>query len=236
MPTLLELQEHIYTFVLQKLQADSFTCSDAKHLAKTTDEFWVSEFDDVLVAFEQNEQVFSAVECAIYEVLTVIEDYYADPLNNLSGKKTVVTFADITDADIISVVNSIQPGYITDDEAGAELVKQAMLVNVSHAELEGLAKAVLQHDGAGWDSFFTMLAPEYVPPSISEADVKLVKNGTELRALFLRKLPAHEYVEAVYENMLNLTAVPELNIELLLTVSQEPPLAIKFLKLITGKV
>jgi hypothetical protein len=112
------MQQKIYEFVLKKLKELNPTMhfSYAAELARTTDEFFTTAFDDCIKAFNTAEDIVEIEDelgVTIEEVSNVIVEYFLDPMNHPSGyeaRKLVGIDRDTaTQEEIDALIKKIDP-------------------------------------------------------------------------------------------------------------------------------
>jgi methyl-accepting chemotaxis protein len=84
------MQQKIYDFVLKKLKElnPGMHFSYAAELARTTDQFFTTSFDDCIKAFNTSDdmnEIVDELEVTVEEVSKVITDYFADAMNHPPG-------------------------------------------------------------------------------------------------------------------------------------------------------
>lgn len=112
------MQQKIYDYVLKKLKEKNsgMHVSYAAELARTTDQFFTTAFDDAHNAFNKAEdkaEVEDNLRKAIEAVGGVIVDFFADEMNHPTGyaarKLIGVEYDDPTDEEIEALIKKIDP-------------------------------------------------------------------------------------------------------------------------------
>jgi uncharacterized HAD superfamily protein len=112
------MQQKIYDFVLKKLKEKNsgMHASYAAELARTTDQFFTTAFDDAHNAFNKADdkvEIEDNIRKAIEAVSGVIVDFFADEMNHPTGyaARTLIgiEYDDPTDEEIEALIKKIDP-------------------------------------------------------------------------------------------------------------------------------
>lgn len=107
-----KMQKVVYAFVLSK---QTEMVDYTKSLIESTDQFWVSSFDDLFEAINKNsnpDQYIDQLCNAIEAVSASIVDFYGNVWNHPTGYKPVkikrIGFFDVTDAELEVLVKELE--------------------------------------------------------------------------------------------------------------------------------
>jgi hypothetical protein len=218
-----KIQRVIYDYVVSKLKAKPEIISYIKDLIKSSDQFWVHEFDNVLEAIEKEHSIYSImddIENAAISVSETITDYFSNANNHPPGYKTqkIAQIVDVTEADLKVMLEKMVPGLAKKyaDEEHAHKQKQKALraeeiKSITKERLASIAAFIKKHDANGWKTYFKIvpralkderMLKDYFP-KFTKSDLEKFKTAEDLKAAYAA-LGAKEYLLAIADNLYNI--------------------------------
>lgn len=219
-----KMQQTIYNYVLRKM--NGIPLVDAHDLAKNTDTFWVSEFDDALSDLERNDvnSALDSIAIAISAVSEAIVDWYSNKMNHSPGYKPVKlkSIKDVSEKDVMAILNEIDPKMVKrelalqKEEAEKHKALKAQDRAAASSKLSEIASILKKHEAAGWAEFARVIKKatpktakgyisHYMPKGTTEEELLAIKNAVQLKAFIKDKSTDVEYVETLVANVENLT-------------------------------
>lgn len=249
-----EMQKHVYDFVIAKMKLKGSLKDHALELAKSTDDFWVNEFDDVHNSISKEHErgeVFDMLANAIQAVSSSIVDYYGDEMNHPPGYKphNLTEIDDVSDKELSKLVKLIAPEYTAKiEKIEHEKViakKEASAKAKEHAKenFDSVVKFVKKYDKTGWETALhhvkQMLKSRNVDEELKisfgyDSDLEKIKAAKTVQELKSCFVTARDYVAVVSDNIFNLTIPNEEKIYMsdLSTIASDDALSKKLFALI----
>lgn len=219
-----KMQQAIYNYVLRKI--NGIPSVDAHDLAKNTDTFWVSEFDDALRDLERNDvnSALDSIAIAISAVSEAIVDWYSNKMNHAPGYKPVKlkSIKDVSEKDVMAILNELDPKMVErelalqKEEAEKHKALKAQDKAAASSKLSEIASILKKHEAAGWAEFARVIKKvatpktaerfisDYMPKGTTEEELLAIKNAAQLKAFIKDKATDVEYVETLVANVNNL--------------------------------
>ena len=116
-----DMQKLIYNYVIESSKGNKDALAYARELARTTDDLWVKEFDDVYSAIKNKkpiDQIEDELVTTIMAVSKHMVEFFTNPMNHHSGydpSKNQVKLLDedhISKEDLHDIIEKIEPSLI----------------------------------------------------------------------------------------------------------------------------
>jgi len=226
-----QMQQVVYDYVFSKIKSSPKTkevVSQLRQLARDTDQFWVSDFDDLQQAFkDQNlDDIKNHLAYGIEAMVHEIEEYVTNRMNHEPGYKPPQLFiganmtADgIPDKDLDSIITKVDPQIVARVKKELEqaaknraAAKAKQVKSITKERIEEVAAFVKKHSKAGWNKFYLatqkdkfILSNVVDDYGVTEEDIK--KGGGEglKKAVRAKNETTPQYnVYSEYENIMEL--------------------------------
>ena len=248
------MQQIIYKIVLKKMKALNPDMHDsyANELARTTDQFWVDDFDAVDKAFTRADDLDEFIESilnAIDSVCQSVIEYFVDPMNHPPGysvrKLKGIDVDAITDKEVLAIIKEVDPNVLAEIEATEKKAVEAdkalraqQKASITKEKLDEVAALVKKYDTKGWESFYKIIKKDkhilgYFPKGTTQEIIDGFRSSSELKEFF-KKMGGKEYVREICDNIQNINTPKEDGIKIsdLRIISRDTSLSNKLIKLI----
>lgn len=211
-----KIQREIYDYVLTKLKVSADIRSSLDEISRSTDQFWVSEFDDVSHEFKDGEisTIEDVIANAMQAVAYEMQQYLGNSMNHEPGAKTVKINVDNLDYDAIpskdikGIIDKIDPTLIAKqkelERVEAEERKaasKAAIKAITKERLTELVAFVKKYEKAGWKIMAVEAKRKNpdLPAGIDKDQLDGVKTPEEVRARFKEHMSDDQFIAAIFQ-------------------------------------